>query len=221
MTLTIKKMTTALVTLVMIGGITLSIGTNGARSDYPLEASFSTDTTVYLDKTDIIPTLGWWSTDDTYINAYTGTDNVTKMTKINNNIFSAVVTTAQINAFTSGAYGFEFYVYNKSAPQNMTVFVDGSYWKGTNYLYFKISSANDRSNQTMNWFEALDLSKNSISYLTCSSAGSDVQFALDRYSALTSGDQTTIKSTNVPSTSTTYFDRLDYMAVYFGKTRPI
>lgn len=213
-----KKITMALASVAMIGGLAISIG----RSNYQTEATFSGDTIVFLDKTSIIPSLGWWQTDSTYIHIWDGTvDIYQQMNKINNNLFSFTIASLQISRFTDDSRGFEFYVYDRSNQQNQTVFVGGSTMVTNEYNYFKITSANGGAKQTLSSLKAIDETKTSIFNLSCSSTSNEMQWALDQYGGLSSSDKTNVKTTYIVPETTTYFDRLDYLAIYHNKTRPV
>ena len=164
MTLLFKKITTAALSLTMVGGVILSIGTSNNRSDYQLDAAFSGATTVYLDKTYIITQLGWWNTNEPYLHYWTSStgDKQITMTPVpvddnSKTYYKVEIPSSVVNEFSSNG-GFRFFVFDRSTDKNQTQWINGADWKSQDYNLFVIDTANDGwttngdNQQHMDWF---------------------------------------------------------------------
>ncbi len=223
MNLTIKKISTTITTITLIGGVVFSALINSAKEEVNLQADFSSDTTIYLDKTVTIDGLGWWKTDNTYVHIWSGSDAYQLMDKINDDLFSYVIPSAIWSAFTNDGFGVEFYVYDMSSNQNRTEFVGGLWLKQQEHNYIRLTSANGGAKQTLvTENKEVEETKDGILSLTCSSTIVAVNAVVDQYENLRAKGKSDIQNTVIDSDdeNKTYFERLDYLANIVGATPP-
>ncbi len=131
---------------------------NATFHEFDVDAAFSGDTTVYLDKTYIITQIGWWDTDDTYLHYWTTStgDQQIKMTPVpvddNSKTYYKVTIPESVVTLFDTDGGFRFFVYNRGSDQNQTEWINGASWKTQDYNLFDIDTANLTAQQHMDWY---------------------------------------------------------------------
>ncbi len=216
-----KKASLALIGLACTAGIVFSVGLKPTGTNVPVQATYNDETVrIYLDKTTTIAGLGWWKTDSTYIHIWDGvSDTYQLMTKVNDNVFYYDIVDATWDLFTESSEGVEFYVYDRSASQNQTVFTDGLYLKNNELNYFKLNSANGSAKQTYTILnKEVEEVKVEILGLSCSSTQSQVQTVVDHYNALRAQGKANLNSETVATGDVTFYQRLSYFAHRTGVT---
>jgi len=212
-----KLFLTTLTTMTVIGAFLTSIYNSDTNSQ--LDASWGNETvTIYLDKTYTINSLGWWQTDETFIN-YTqngnGEYNTQKMTKISNTLFSWNILGSVWETITSVAQGkIEFWVYNTSGNQNIVFDTQLWFLKQNELNYFRLNSANtgDKQTYTIENKEVEEVAFE-ISTLVCVSNTTTVQDTVNLYNSLRTAGKTVIQTREI-TPGVSHYQRLKMIAAF-------
>ncbi|MGI6735395.1 MAG: hypothetical protein ACOX3C_04335 [Bacilli bacterium] len=139
------------------------------------------------------------------------------MTKLSNYLFYYDVPGSAWTNFINNSRGIEMYVYDRSVPQNQTVFTGGLYLKENEFNYFIVNTADGGAKQdTEKKNYEVEEVVSRIHALNCSSTTMTVEMAVIQYNNLRPKGKTEIQTwkVNGDANEVTLYERLVYFANY-------